>query len=43
VTRDALDEYGEGVTAVSHLERTEPRYLIEVSDHLPVVATFELP
>ncbi len=43
VTRDALDEYGEGVTAVSHLERTVPRYLVEVSDHLPVVATFALP
>lgn len=42
ITEDALDELNGGVTQVLRLEQTEANYEFEVSDHLPVVTTFEL-
>lgn len=43
VTADALDDYGQGTTEVLELERTVPNYAATVSDHRPVLTTFDLP
>jgi endonuclease/exonuclease/phosphatase family metal-dependent hydrolase len=43
VTTDVLSEYGRGVTEVLPLDRDMASYQTVVSDHLPVVASFELP
>jgi endonuclease/exonuclease/phosphatase family metal-dependent hydrolase len=40
VTRDALDEYGDGTTSVLPAEVTYPGYEAAVSDHRPVLSRF---
>lgn len=42
VTNDTLAEYGEGSTEVLRLDHSVYLYEERVSDHLPVMATFEL-
>lgn len=43
ITNGALDEYGGGITRVLALEHSRPDYRDVLSDHRPVIATFELP
>ncbi|MEM9074271.1 MAG: endonuclease/exonuclease/phosphatase family protein [Myxococcota bacterium] len=43
LTRDALEEYGEGTTEILAIDETMPSYLPVVSDHRPVVARFLIP
>jgi endonuclease/exonuclease/phosphatase family metal-dependent hydrolase len=43
VTASALEDYGQGQTAVLEPDRTVVNYRGVVSDHRPVLATFDLP
>jgi exonuclease III len=43
VTNNALEEYGQGVTRVLALDFSHSNYRDVISDHRPVLVTFELP
>lgn len=42
ITTDALDEYGPGTTRVVEADDYYPGYLVNISDHRPVLSTFVL-
>jgi len=42
ITRDALHELNGGITFIPRLDQEDSFYQFDVSDHLPVVTTFEL-